>query len=191
VHRIDIESIVMVSSSKKKRGQQRKATKSQAEAKNLGIIYCPSGCTYIDKSQQSKCNTLVKCGDDKVTTTDALTILSNTPLEVHQVDGIILAVNNVSVYDVFPSVLDFLKRCEDETFDQVMASVGGDLKSPLSWIKVLARADMDCGLQIAENIGPLISCMCNDTDRLFFKSNTYLLEGGDHGVCRVNLQTVT
>ena len=58
-----------------------------------------------------------------------------------------------------------------------MTSVGGDLKSPLSWIKVLARADMDCGLQIAENIGPLISCMCNDTDRLFFKSNTYWREG--------------
>ena len=175
MHRIDIEIIDMVSSSKKKRGQQRKAAKSQAEAKNLGIIYCPSGCTYIDKSQQSKCNTMVKCGDDKVT--DALTILSNTPLEVHQVGGSILVVDNVSLCDILPSVLDFLKRCEGETFDQVTDSIGGDLKSPLSWIKVLARADMDCSLQIAENIGPLVSCMCNDTDRLFFKSNTYWREG--------------
>jgi len=36
------------------------------------------------------------------------------------------------MYDVLPSVLDFLKRCEHETFGQVMASVGGDLKSPVS-----------------------------------------------------------
>ena len=185
---IDIESSIididMVSSSKKKRGQQRKAAKSQAEAKNLGIIYCPSGCTYIDKSQQSKCNTLVKCGDDKVT--DALTALSNTPLEVHQVGGSILVADNVSLCDILPSVLDFLKRCEHETFDQVTDSIGGDLKSPLSWIKVLLKVyelEPSRSLQIAENIGPLVSCMCNDTDRLFFKSNLLWREGLRYLLC--------
>ena len=34
-------------------------------------------------------------------------------------------------------VLDFLNRCEDDTFHQVVSSVGGDLKSPASWIDIL------------------------------------------------------
>ena len=84
---------------KKKRGQQRKAAKSEAEAKRLNIIYCPTGYAYIEKSQQSKCDTLVKCGDDKAT--NALTILSNTPLEVQQVDGSIVAFDNVSLCDIY------------------------------------------------------------------------------------------
>lgn len=32
-------------------------------------------------------------------------------------------------------------------------------------------------MQIAENISPLVQCFCNDTDRIFFKSNKHWNEG--------------
>ena len=81
-----------------------------------------------------------------------------------------------SVYEaVLPNVLNFLGRCEDETFRQVVASVEkGNLVCPSLWIKVLWRAATESEsfrLQIAQNIGPLVRCMCADTERLFFKSN--------------------
>jgi len=87
------------------------------------------------------------------------------------------------VYDLaFPYVFNFLKRCQDKSFHQVLSSVGGDLVTPSRWIKVLvfyvkSLDDHSCWLQIAESIGPLVSCMCNDTERLFFKSNSHWLDG--------------
>ena len=80
---------------------------------------------------------------------------------------------------VLSVVLEFLNRCEDEMFHQVVASVRGDLKSPSLWIYILSRGsyvEPNCKLQIAENIGPLISCMINDTKRTFFKSNKHWRE---------------
>jgi len=53
----------------------------------------------------------------------------------------------------------------------VVARVGGDLESPVMWIKVLLFGAVhveSCKLQIAQNIGPLVNCFCNDTERLFF-----------------------
>ena len=77
-------------------------------------------------------------------------------------------------------VLDTLKLCEVKTFDKVMAALslrgGGDSTSPSTWIKVLLKAhqfEPRCRLQIAQNIGPLVSCMCGDTKRVFFKSNKH------------------
>ena len=87
------------------------------------------------------------------------------------------------VYDLaLPYVLNFLKRCQDKSFHQVMASVGGDLVTPSRWIKVLvfyvkSLDDQSRWLQIAKNIGPLVNCMCKDTERLFFKSNKHWLDG--------------
>jgi len=93
-------------------------------------------------------------------------------------------------------VLNFLKRCEDETFVEVMDSVRlkdeafmgfrgaccGDLVTPSTWINILQKASSGsseprCILQIAENIGPLVRCMCNDMKRLFFKSNKHWKDG--------------
>ena len=84
----------------------------------------------------------------------------------------------------------FLDKCEDYTFDKVLADrrildsltrdaikSGGDLQdlqSPLLWIKVLCRAaelEPSCQVDIAVSIDPLVRCMGNDTERLFFKSN--------------------
>lgn len=59
--------------------------------------------------------------------------------------------------------------------------MGGDLVSPVTWIKVLMNAvkyEPSCSLQIAESIGPLVSCMCKDTERKFFKRNKHWTDGG-------------
>ena len=89
-------------------------------------------------------------------------------------------------------VLNFLNRCEDESFSEVMSSlqytstctgVGGDLKSPSTWIKVLSDAfegnelERSSMSKISQSIGPLVRCMVNDTERVFFKSNKHWKEG--------------
>ena len=82
---------------------------------------------------------------------------------------------------VLSVVLDFLKRCENETFEGVMASVGGDLKTPSLWINILVSASFKeqswRKIQIVQNIGPLVRCMVNDKERTFFKSNKYWRQG--------------
>ena len=79
--------------------------------------------------------------------------------------------------ELLSSVLNFLQRCEDETFGEVMASTGGDLATPSLWIQLLYKTsrikEPSYILQIANNIGPMVRCMCNDTRRLFFKSNKH------------------
>ena len=55
-----------------------------------------------------------------------------------------------------------------------------NVQSPSIWIRVLQQAvsrEESCRVQVAKNIGPLVSCMCNDTKRLFFKSNKHWKEG--------------
>ena len=60
-----------------------------------------------------------------------------------------------------------------------MIYIGGNLKSPTTWIQIIGSAVIndDCDLdKIIQNIGPLVRCMCNDTTRLFFKSNKHWTE---------------
>ena len=82
---------------------------------------------------------------------------------------------------VLSVALNFLQRCEDETFAEVMLDVGGgDLISPESWIRILWRAATEsssCRTQIVSNIGTLVKCMCDDTKRQLFKSNKHWREG--------------
>jgi hypothetical protein len=197
----------MVSSSKKKRGKQRKAAKSQAEdTKDLHLIHlCElDGRTLVEKTQHKKCAKLVQMGDNNAT--NAIKDLMGTELccpgtnsivkHVHDIqrlefgaplsspndDGTYTFVNISIVHSgILTTVLNFLKRCEDETFHQVMNSVGkGNLISPLAWIRILSRAEElepSCSLQIAQNIGPMVRCMCADTTRNFFNSNKHWREG--------------
>jgi len=152
----------MVVSSKKKKGKQRKAAVLAAVANNSG-----SGG---GNSSSNKIVAKVRSGDNKVTkkllTAEGLASLSFSGYEQSGVLSV---------------VLDFLNRCEHDTFDQVLSSIGGDLKKPSTWIGILLQASSIepscCSLQIAENIGPLVRCMCNDTERLFFKSNKHWREG--------------
>ena len=89
-------------------------------------------------------------------------------------------------------VLKFLNRCEDETFSEVMSNlqytstctgVGGDLKSPSKWIKILSDAfegnelERSSMSKISQGIGPLVRCMVNDMERVFFKSTKHWKEG--------------
>ena len=46
--------------------------------------------------------------------------------------------------------------------------------------------EKSCRLQIAENIGPLVRCMCNDTKRQFFKSNKHWADTMQVFVCLIH-----
>jgi len=92
-------------------------------------------------------------------------------------------VTNLSLKDsgVLSVVLFFLQRCEHECLDAVVnTNIKSNVQSPSIWIRVLQQAvsrEESCRVQVAKNIGPLVSCMCNDTKRLFFKSNKHWGEG--------------
>ena len=169
-----------MTSSKKKRGKERKAKKQAAAAATTN----PSGCMATEDILA-----FVRIGDNYTT---------NKLLEGCDIPDDII---HKSLDDILSVMLGFLQQCEDETFDQVMAEksgrrvvsrqrcdltreslsyvasgVGGDLGSPSTWIKVLAKLASlrpSCMLQIVDNVGPLIRCMCNDTERLFFGSNEH------------------
>ena len=84
--------------------------------------------------------------------------------------------------DIASNLLNFLKRCVDESFDEVLASVGGDLLTPSTWIGALSNVAesrvYSIKMLIIQSMGPLVQCMCNDMERLFFKSN----EHWGHGI---------
>jgi len=143
----------MVSSNKKKRGQQRKAAKANKEQEL--VTFMTRG---IRKAGKTATIGLVH-PDCRLSTNEDL---RGTKVNI--------------IIEVLPVVLNFLKRCEHETFHQVVANVGGDLQTPDTWIEVLfngAKHVPSCRMQITESISPLVSCMCNDTERLFFKSNKH------------------
>ena len=141
-----------MASSKKKRGKQRKERKA---AKQL------AAGTLSRASTQEINNELVRRGN-------------NVATEWLAADG---TMSFDGADSVLSSVLNFLQRCEDETFGEVMASTGGDLATPSLWIQLLYKTsrikEPSYILQIANNIGPMVRCMCNDTRRLFFKSNKH------------------
>ena len=178
----------MVSSSKKKRGKQRKAAKNQDDDTSDLRYARIDGRTFLEKSQQDRYAKLVSIGDNNVT--NAVQDLigpvvqakgTNHPFATPSDDGTYTFVNiSIEQSGILTTVLNFLKRCENETFHQVMNSVKGDLVSPGTWIRILSRAEElepSCSLQIAQNIGPLVRCMCNDTERLFFQSHVHWKDG--------------
>ena len=159
--------------SSKKKGQQRKAAAKKAlsaDTMNSGIsgdINNSSSGAVDGSGGSNKIVAKVRGGNNyatkKLTTT------------LHSVAGF-----SYEHSGALPAILEFLNRCEDETFEGIMNSVGGDLKSPSLWIQILVTAtfvEPSCKLQIAENIGPLVSCMINDADRLLFKGNKHWREG--------------
>ena len=188
----------MVSSSKKKRGKQRKAAKQKTSAgitcythpsNELSIISTQSDRTYILPHQHKLAALFVQRGDAATTV-----VMEELTDEDVMYDGITRPNISLVRSGILSTVLNFLKRCEDETFDLVMAgargdvfaptngtiisNIGGDMDNPSIWIRVLLKAvelEPSCMLKIAENIGPLIKCFF--TERLFFKSKRHWLEG--------------
>ena len=159
--------------SSKKKGQQRKAAKKALAAEVASSDGVNSGASVVGGvgvggggGGNSKIVAKIRSGDNKAT--KKLSGLTQTS---------IIPLGSSGVLSI---VLEFLNRCENETFEGVMSSVGGDLVSPYLWIKILTNASINepsYKLQIAEKIGPLVSCMCNDTERVFFKSKKHWREG--------------
>jgi len=159
----------MVHNKKKKRGQQRKAAKSQAMA-NYGVS--------SNRELAAKVEVEAKFIEGVLRARDLPTRGLSVEYDYDKQSSKL--VPGQVHKRALPHILNFLKRCEDETFDRVMSSVGGELVSPVPWIEVLLKTieyAPGCSLQIATNIGPMVSCMCKDTERLFFKSNKLWREG--------------
>ena len=172
----------MVSSNKKKRGQQRKAAKQQTTAstsavspENQLVVYTPNG-TYIHPNHHTLTAMRFRLGSGSVT--DILLKLTSDDVPTQGISWPNISLDQSGILS--STLHGFLKKCEDETFEALISNVGGDLKSPSLWIKVLLKAvelEPSCMGEIVKNIGPLIRCMCNDTKRLFFKSNKHWQEG--------------
>ena len=155
--------------SSKKKGQQRKAAKRALSAAEGASSSNVGSVSDAGNDINSKIIAKIRSGDNKVTKR-LHSGLSRSREEIIP----LVSSGALSI------VLEFLNRCENETFERVMASVGGDLKTPSLWINVLVSASFNkpsCKLQIVPNIGPLVRCMVNDTDRLLFKSNKHWRQG--------------
>jgi len=170
--------------SSKKKGQQRKAAAKRAQsAETMASSIINSSVSSgdaISGGSNSKIVAKVRRGNNYATKKLSFTSQFNRfrAAEMLAERGF----RNLSYEQsgILSIVLDFLNWCEDDTFHQVVSSVGGDLKSPASWIDILVSAciaEPGCTLQIVENISPLVRCMCNDTERQLFKSNKHWKQG--------------
>jgi hypothetical protein len=72
-------------------------------------------------------------------------------------------------------LLGFLTQCVHEDFNDVVKKVKGNLRTPVDWIEILAHLGLyeQCKVEIASGIQTVIRCLCDDSKRLFFKSNKY------------------
>ena len=134
-------------SSKKERGKQRKAERKQGQSDSS-----VSPITIVK---------LIQSGDDFMTR--------------YYCSGR-CNISRDKVGMILSSVLGFLRRCENESFKDVLAPLSGDLECPSMWINVLYHVGTlqpSYNLQIAQNIGPLVKCMCEDVKRLFFQNNKH------------------
>jgi len=155
----------MVSSNKKKRGQQRKAAN---KIKN-------NGDPDVDHQAIARCSASIRKANSLAT--EVLVKGDNLLAE-----GDNSETTKAVLVEALPYVVNFLKRCEHKTFSQVVANAGGNLRTPSTWIEVLKYGVLNvgkCRLEIAENIGPLVRSrsMCADTTCLFFQSNKHWQEG--------------
>jgi len=171
--------------SKKKRGQQRKAAKKESVLEPVPEPGPKNGCIDFKRHDD---------GSMTIQPDSIAYAIQNIRLGSDGATNLLATqnINNFSFIDsgVLSVVLDFLNKCEDENFSTVVndADVGlrvtltyaaDRLESPSLWIKILSKAvlrEPSSSLLIAESIGPLVRCMCNDTERLFFKNNKHWKE---------------
>ena len=85
------------------------------------------------------------------------------------------------------TVLQLLARCEDENFADVLGG-DGDLPCPAVWLQLLhntvSNVNMLCQevlansrMEIARGIGPVVRCMTDECQRMFFGENKYWWHG--------------
>ena len=169
-----------MTSSKKKRGKQRKAANNLAADIANNNIISGDPIPVVGRLQATAGN-LQKILHGENFATD---LLAQTPPGSYE--RLFTSVGtSFESSGILSAVFNFLQRCEDETFGVVMAIVGGDLATPSTWIEFITKAselEPSCRLQIVQNIGPLVKCMCSDTKRVFFKSNKHWREAIMHFV---------
>ena len=198
---------------KKNRGKQRKAAKQQTTTTttatptaaindlNQLVVYTHNGQTYVHPDHHGLVPAYFSRADHKATT--ILAYLTSEDVPTHGICWPNISLGREILWTLLYSFLD---NCEENTFEKVLAdttalgsvsipngaviSITGcrDLKSPSLWIKVLCRAaelEPRCQVEIANSINPLVRCMGNDTNRLFFKSTDYWKEGIEASVCLV------
>ena len=162
----------IMGASKKQRGKQRKAAKSKAAEGGIDI-------NISDQVSPTKLVKLIQRGDHAAT---ELYICGDYTL------------SRIQTEKVVTSILGHLQRCENETFDKVLYNLGGDMTCPSRWIDLIHRASMfehenrsnsNFLLQIAQRVGPLVRCMCDDVNRLFFQSNQHWKESFEQFVLLV------
>jgi hypothetical protein len=81
-------------------------------------------------------------------------------------------------------ILGFLSQCEHEDFNHLVDKVKGNLRTPLDWMEILVYYSIfeQCRVEIANGIQAVVRCLCDDTKRLFFKSNKYWHQALSHFV---------
>ena len=112
----------MVSSSKKKKGQQRKATKKDRVPKGTEIfVPQDDGSMIVHPKNKKYILPLVQSGYAPAT----------QGLIAYDIPAADFSLKDSGVLSV---VLDFLKRCEDESFNNLVnTNRPGTLKSPSHW----------------------------------------------------------
>ena len=171
-----------MASAKKRRGRERKAARKNASNdrnahSNGGKV--SSGRDNNNNESQSSSAIIshesivrrtvegVRRGSDNFTLF-ASSCLFDTTTDIRIIDGLIKE-------GLLDATLGLLGRC-NEDFGSVMCDIGGgDLQTPASWVVIIERAvTVSIGhSQIIDNIGPLVSCMCDDVERKFFGSKKY------------------
>ena len=153
-----------MASAKKRRGRERKAAKKN----NNGTVSTDGGVVGdgIDIDSLSPIAVLVegvRMGLDSYTSH----VIGSYASQEYDRQDIIRA----GLLDV---TLGYLGRC-NEHFGSIMSDIGGDLVSPNKWLELLVTIanNSDHHSQIIDNIGPLVSCMCDDVERKLFGSKRY------------------
>jgi len=168
---------------KKKRGQQRKAAAKDYTTATNNDTTGRSGSATIGGVSVNK-RQVIKALNKLPQKQIVEMVQKRDPITTYALSESLIKGISYQRSGILESVLNFLGRCEFETFEEVMGNstfVGErlDLVSPSIWIKVLIKADEmepKCALQIAENISPLVRSMCADTKRLFFGSNKHWVD---------------
>ena len=164
----------MVSSTKKRRGKQRKAAKNREAAAQPTTTGTNDGSGGVDKEfeefwgddqrYRKAFNTLppekiindIKRGD--YTATEMAADLTDEADNVCR-DRLINA-------GIVPVILGLLVRCHEELpFPNVY---------PNQWMRMLCTfGEPSFDVQYAESMGPIIQCLSNDRKRQFFQSNMF------------------
>jgi len=171
------QHIEMTTSSKKRRGKQRKAANVQKE---ITAKHDYDVRKYTESLTRMPPNTVIKAiqrRDEVATEAVAdftLNVLARREFDLGASAADVLYYKELIGGGLIPTMIDLLNEgCSEELV--------GDFHSPsfpgtcMTLLANIARDDFNDSfrLQIASSIGPVLNCMQNEVDRQFFKSNNH------------------